>query len=136
MKRITMVMVMSVMLFAAVAEARVVRATELDSINIADLGKEKLGDVVVEFRQGDEIPLTFTASGDLLETTRATLQYITVKKNFWIRVATTDIQISFDGTNYKKISEALTGDIHAGAGSAQNGGVANAINVSFKALVK
>lgn len=126
------------LLLAATAQAqgRTVRATELSGSMWSDLTKGKLSDVVVEFRQGDELPVTFEAEGDLIETRRASVSTIGVKKNFWLRLSQNDVEISFDGTRFHKLGDALTGSLEAGAGSAQNGGVADAINLMFKAYLK
>ncbi|MBX2993605.1 MAG: hypothetical protein KF681_02245 [Bdellovibrionaceae bacterium] len=126
------------LLLAATAQAqgRTVRATELSGSMWSDLTKGKLSDVVVEFRQGDELPVTFEAEGDLIETRRASVSYIGVKKNFWLRLSQRDVEISFDGVAFKKLGDALSGSLEAGAGSAQNGGVADAINLMFKAYLK
>lgn len=118
----------------AQANGKVIRATEMASVNWSDLSTAKLGDFVVEFRQGDEIPLSFHAEGDLIETRQNSVSTVVVKKNFWIRLSSNLIEISFDGTNFKKIQEAVSGSIEAGAGSAQNGGFADAINVVFKTI--
>ena len=112
------------------------RATDMGSTMWSDLAHGKLGDVVVEFRQGDELPVSFEAQGDLIETRQTSVSDIGIKKNFWLRLSQNDIEISFDGTTFKKINDVLTGSLEAGAGSAQNGGVADAINIVFKAFLK
>lgn len=120
----------------AQANGKVVRATEMGTTIWSDLSKGKLGDVVVEFRQGDELPVTFEAQGDLIETRQTSVSYVGIKRNFWIRISQNDVEISLDGATFKKLNEVLTGSLNVGAGSAQNGGVADAINIIFKAFLK
>ncbi|HMN67400.1 MAG TPA: hypothetical protein PKC28_02580 [Bdellovibrionales bacterium] len=131
-------LVVGVLLLSGVAQAsgKVVRATEMGTTMWSDLTKGKLGDVVVEFRQGDELPVTFEAQGDLIETRQTFVSYVGIKGNFWLRLSQNDVEISLDGTTFKKLNEVLTGSLEAGAGSAQNGGVADAITIMFKAFLK
>ncbi len=121
---------------AAQASQKVVRATEMGTTMWSDLTRGKFGDVVVEFRQGDELPASFEAQGDLIETRQSSISYVGVKKNFWLRLSQNNVEISLDGTTFKKLSDVVTGSLDAGAGSTQNGGVADAINIVFKAFLK
>ena len=139
MKNIKMVLVIAGVLFlsgAVQASGKVVRATDMGSTMWSDLAHGKLGDVVVEFRQGDDLPVSFEAQGDLIETRQSSVSYVGVKKNFWLRLSQNNVEISLDGTAFKKLNDVLTGSLEAGAGSAQNGGVADAINIVFKAFLK
>lgn len=139
MRNMKMAVVMVGMIFlsgAAYASGKVVRATDMGSAMWSDLAHGKLGDVVVEFRQGDELPVTFEAQGDLIETRQNSTSYVGIKKNFWLRLSQNNVEISLDGTTFKKLNDVLTGSLEAGAGSAQKGGVADAINIVFKAFLK
>lgn len=137
MKRMKFVLVgMLVLSGAAQATGKVVRATDMGPTMWSDLTHGKMGDVVVEFRQGDDLPVTFEAQGDLMETRQTSVSYVGIKKNFWLRLSQNNVEISFDGTKFKKIGDVLSGSLEAGAGSAQNGGVADAINIGFKAFLK
>lgn len=129
------VAVICLLLVAGVAEGKTIRATEMTSSQWSELSRVS-GDLIVEFRQGDELPVTFSAEGDLLETTHMATSYVGVKRNFWVRVQQTKLQMSLDGTSYKDISDVLSGSFQAGAGSDQNGGVASAINLALKAYLK
>ena len=53
---------------ARAASAKTVRAAEMSPSMWAHLAKGRLGEIIVEFRQGDELPLRFEAQGDLIET--------------------------------------------------------------------
>jgi len=127
---------MGLLLASGWAEAKSVRATEMTGALWSDMSRGTLNDVIVEFRQGDELPVTLNAQGDLIETTQTATSYIGVKKNFWLRMQRSQVQISLDGTNFKDLRQVLTGTLEAGAGADQSGGVANAINVIFKAFLK
>jgi hypothetical protein len=139
MKNVKVTIAMLAMMFltgSAQAGPKVIRATELGPTMWSDLNLGKLGDVVVEFRQGDYLPVTFVAQGDLIETRQFSVSYVGVKRNFWLQLNQNNVEISLDGTTFRKISDVLTGALEAGAGSAQNGGLADAINITFKALLK
>ena len=131
-----MLVALFTLLLAGAAEARTLRATELSSSLWQRLAAGSAEELVVEFRQGDELPVSFTADGDLIQTSRAGVSYVTVKKNFWLRLQDNKVQLSLDGAAYRPIQDMLSGSVTAGAGSEENGGVANAINVALKAVLK
>jgi hypothetical protein len=85
---------------------------------------------------GDELPVSFSAKGDLLETSRTGVSYVSVKRNFWLKVQGNNVQLSLDGNTYKAITEMLTGSFMAGADSEENGGVANSIHLVLKAALR
>lgn len=136
MKMTWVIVGMLVLTGAAQASGKVVRATEMGSTMWSDLTRGKLSDIVVEFRQGDELPVSFEAQGDLIETRQSSVSYVGIKKNFWLRLSQNNVEISLDGTTFKKLGDVLNGSLEAGAGSAQNGGVADAISIVFKAFLK
>jgi len=124
------------LLCAGASEAKTIRATEMNSSLWSSLSNRALSELIIEFRQGDELPVSITAEGDLMETTQSATSYIGVKKNFWLKVQQDEIQMSLDGTNFKNINEVVTGSIEAGTGSDQSGGIANAITLALKAFLK
>lgn len=136
MKTVITMIVTFGLLIVSGAEAKTLRATEMNSSLWQRLSAGSAEELVVEFHQGDELPVSFNAAGDLLETSRAGVSYISVKRNFWIKLKNNDVQISFDGNTYKAIKESLTGSLSLGAGADENGGIANTINVGFEAKVK
>ena len=115
---------------------KVVRATKLSPQIWAQFHKGEIARLQVEFRQGDEIPVMLNAEGDLLETSESNPSYVTVKQGFWVQMKQDDIEVSLDGTNYKPFKEAIAGTITAGTSSDQQRGVASAINLGFKLLLK
>jgi hypothetical protein len=131
----TLIVGACILLFAGLSEAKTIRATELGEALWSNLSKGDLDGMIVEFHEGDELPVNLSAEGDLLETTRSASSFVAVKKNFWIKAKQNKLRISFDGATYKDITDALTGSIGAGAGTGQ-GGPANGINLSFKATLK
>lgn len=118
------------------AGERVIRATDLGPKIWSYLASEKEDDLLIEFRQGDEIPVSFEAHGDLIETRQTALNTVVVKKSFWLRLSQNTIEMSLDGRTFKTLSETLEGTLQLGTGSAQNGGVANAITILFKGSLK
>jgi hypothetical protein len=90
----------------------------------------------VEFRQGDEVPLSFTSEGDFLETTQPGLMYLRVKRSFWMRLANNIPEVSLDGTQFRPFNEVATGSLAAGVNSSDPSLPVNAINVVFKSYLK
>ena len=122
---------------AGVAQAKSIRATELKSSDWAAFSSGALRGVVIEFRQGDELPVTLNAEGDLLETIRPATSYIGVKRIFWLRFEASRVQVSFNGRDFRDLNEVLSGSVTASAGSGPDGGgLADGIQIVFKAYLK
>ncbi|MFN7685700.1 MAG: hypothetical protein ACK5QT_09860 [Oligoflexia bacterium] len=124
------------MMGLSAAEARTVRATELTPQVWSQFDKGEISDLTVEFRQGDEIPVTLQTEGDLLETKSASPTYIGVKRSFWVRMEQNQILMSLDGTHFKPFNQVIGGSFTVGASSDQIGGPASAINMLFKGYLK
>lgn len=127
---------LSVMLATLQSEARLFRAREMDAKSWGDaLKNAKPGDVV-EFRQGDELPVTLRAEGDLLETRNPETTYVSVKRNFWLKMSANSVLVSLDGQNFGEIKDRLEGQLSASANANDNGEPASALNILFSARVK
>lgn len=135
MKRIfTVLALFATIVAAATSEAKTVRATEITPGMLAQLKSNDA--LVVEFRQGDQLPVNISAVGDLIETAGSGSTVVTVKRNFWLMLQNNDVQISLDGSTYKPIKEVLTGSLSADAEASQPGSPANLINVVFATYLK
>ena len=120
----------------ATAQTRLLRASEMNSDQWSEILKKGSEDVTVEFRQGDEIPVSFSAQGDLLETKKPGISYVQVKQTFWLKLQNNDVVISLDGSNFKPLNQVISGSISASAGSAQSSLPVNAVELSLKVLLK
>ena len=120
----------------SVAEGKTFRASEMKNADWSRLGKAGDDEMMVEFRQGDELPLTFSAEGDFLETTRNEISLLHVKRDFWLRAKGDKLDASLDGMSFRPLNELMTGQLSAGAGGAENGGPVNAIHLLLKANLK
>lgn len=69
---------------------------------------------VVEFPAGSDIPLTVAVEGDLIETRRDEVIALNVKKKFWLKLSSNEIQMSFDGQTYKPLQSYIGGSISVG----------------------
>ena len=116
------------------ANAKTIRATELNASFWDNLQKRTMSEVIVEFRQSDEIPVTFSAQGDFLESVQSGTTYVTVKRSFWIKVAGSDLEMSLDGTTFKPLNQVVKGSISADAAGGSN--PVGGINVVLQALLK
>lgn len=100
--------------------------------------KGDIQELVIEFRQGDQLPLSFSSEGDILETLETrNISPVLVKKAFWLKIEQHSILMSLDGTNFKSIPEILTGSFTASfVGGENRSTVANAINLVFKGSLR
>jgi hypothetical protein len=119
----------------AAAPAKAMRAVDMTSEDWSELQKAKQ-EVIVEFRQGDEIPVSFSSEGDLLESTVTGVGYVKVKRSFWMRICQSGIEMSLDGSQFKPLSDVVSGSFTAGAGAQTPGVPVNAINMMLKATLK
>lgn len=117
------------------AEANTIRATDLSGTQWSKLQSGQLDNLIIEFRQGDELPFTFIAEGDLFATTQSVPSYIGIKRTFWMKFSGNSLLLSLDGTNYKPYNEVITGSFNAGVLPDQNSS-ANSIQMQFKAFLK
>jgi hypothetical protein len=122
---------------AMAAPSQSVRATQLTGKVWSDFEKGKAKDLTVEFRQGDRLPVTLQAKGDMIETSESAASYVVVKRPFWVRLEQDGIQVSLDGSTYKPFKDAVGGNLTVGASTdGAEGGAANAINVVLDAVLK
>lgn len=124
------------LLFTTLAEAKAIRATEMTSSQWSEFYSGKSQDLVVEFREGDELPVSLEAEGDLVATRQASTTYINVKKNFWMRLSQNDVVMSFDGQKFLPINKLITGSFTAGVNRNQGDEIANSIQLRFSAFLR
>jgi hypothetical protein len=118
------------------SEARTIRATDMtpelwakSRVNMAD-------NIVVEFRQGDQLPVNISTMGDFIQSNQLVSMSVTVQRNFWLMLQNNDVKMSLDGTTFKEIQDLVTGGISADATSGKNAGDANGIDIVFAAFLK
>ncbi len=136
MKNVFFAMMVTGLFLGGNAHAKTMRATELNGSFLENLNALRGEELSIEFRHGDEIPVNFTAEGDLLETSRNGVSYILVKRNFWIKLSGENVKMSLDGISFKPIQEMIKGSFTADASSAKNDGIANTIRLILKAQLR
>ncbi|MGZ3768994.1 MAG: hypothetical protein ACXVCP_06860 [Bdellovibrio sp.] len=119
-----------------IAEAQNIRATDMDKNQWSKLYAGELQGITIEFREGDELPVTFTTEGDLFTSTRTPASYVGVKRNFWIKVNSKTVMMSLDGNNYKPFNDVVTGSFAAGTTPEESNSVANSIQLNLKMFLK
>lgn len=122
--------------FLTEAKATTVRASEMTASAWSRLQAGLSEDLTVEFRQGDQLPVTIVAEGDFLETPQVSPTYVNVRRNFWLRLRKDTLQASLDGTNFKPLNELVKGGLKVTGGADQNGGPVNAIQIILQADLK
>jgi len=65
-----------------------------------------------EFKKGETLPITFTATGDLVQLA-STQQTITFMQDVFIKATKKEILFSLDQKNWKPFQEIITGSINA-----------------------
>jgi len=126
----------ALIMVATMSEAQTLRATDIDSTTWSKVFSGKMNGVTIEFRQGDELPLTFSAEGDFFETRQIYETPVTIKKSFWMMVDKNAILFSVDGSNYKPLPQVARGNFLFGAGSNPGDARANSLNMQLKAYMK
>src|SRR4051812_42963163 len=96
---------------AAQAYGSVIRATALTPEMLGRAMRGEIPEVTIEFRQGDRLPVTFTAEGDLLESAQISPSYWSVKRDFYVRYQQSQFQLSLDGKTFKPYNEIIRGEL-------------------------
>lgn len=94
------------------------------------------GEGCVEFVEGDDIPLGFIVTGDILETDTTARSPIHVKRSFYIERLGDGIGMSLDGLHFKPIQELLTGSLSAAASAAAENDPVTKIDVRLEAKLR
>lgn len=131
----SLILATSLILAAGLSEAKVVRATELDERFWSNVQKGESTDTV-EFRRGDELPVSLSTEGDFFEMAVATPNVVRIKRDFWLRADRQNLFVSLDGVEFRKLGDVAGGSLSLSAGDEGHGGVAQAIRVSLKAILK
>ncbi len=118
------------------AQPKILRAGEMSSQQWSELTASDSQDIIVEFRQGDEIPVSFTSEGDLIETVQTGVSYIKVKKSFWLQLQNDNVKISLNGVSFKNLNDVIRGSFSAGASANTPGIPVNSIHLMLKAFLK
>lgn len=116
-----------------------VRVTKLNPDFLSRVQKGEIENITIEFKEGDRLPVNLRAEGDLFESVDSNPTFIEVKKNFFVRIMSNDLSMSFDGENFKPLKESIGGSLVANASSSNNDArnfPANIINIVFSAFVK
>jgi hypothetical protein len=119
------------------AAPTVVRATALNDELIKQFSSGN-GDLVVEFKGGDRLPVSINSSGDLLETSdagSASSASWNVKRDFYLKLQGKALLLSLDGQNFKPLQDMLSGSLTIGA-TAPADGSASQISINLQALLK
>jgi len=135
-QKIVMLGIGMLVLCPAFAQAELVRATQLNGDMWQKLRNGEINELIVEFRQGDTLPVTMNVGGDLLGTKDNRPSSVLVKRGFFIKFEQDHLWMSLNGADYKSFSDFVRGNIFVGASADQSGGPANAIDVLMQAFLK
>ena len=104
---------------------RTVRLDQLQSI--ADLAKGE--PLVIEFREGDTLPLDFSLEGPLLESAKdAPPIVLTAKRSFFLRIDGDGLRTSIDGKDFSK-NPAAPGSFQIGIGATRERGTRATVTI-------
>jgi len=132
----TWFMAVVVLCMCFVAQAAPVRFSELSSDTWEKFQKGEIGEMTVEFRKGDLVPVKVRAEGDLVGIDDPSTIYVTVKETFFIKLTQTALLMSRDNQDYKPFNELITGSFTAGAASDKNGGPVQWIDVLLRVFFR
>jgi hypothetical protein len=137
-----MIFVMLTLLLSTMVNAGTegsIRVSKLSPELMNKIQKGQVQNLVVEFKQGDRLPVNLKAVGDLFESVDSNPTFVEVKRDFYVKVSGPNVHMSFDGLNFKPINELLRGNVSVGANADQGNAEnfpASVINVVFSAFVK
>ena len=136
-----MILVLSTLLICSTVMANAespVRATKLSPELINKIQKGEVINLVIEFRKGDQIPINLKAVGDLFESTDSNPTFVEVKKDFYINIKGPEVNMSFDGVNYKPYNKVIRGSLVMNTPNDNPNGdsPATAINMIFSLFLK
>lgn len=116
-----------------------IRSAKLNAEYLNKIQKGEIDNAVIEFLEGDRLPINIKAGGDLFESVDSNPTFVEVKKHFFVKIMKSNITMSFDGETFKSIKELLSGSLTVNVSSA-NGDTQNfpasLIYIVFSALVK
>ena len=115
---------------------KTIRITKLDTLNLNQIISSQNQEYVIEFREGDLIPLHFEAKGDFIETRKSLLNDLIVKRDFYIKIKKGNISLSLDGRLYKSLKKYIKGVISISSGTENKDHVPNLIKVMLAAFLK
>ena len=98
---------LAVTIFSQNIFAKTYRATELTGELVSEIMTSQDETYIVEFRNGDQIPVNFEAEGDLFDSKNNINNILNIKKNFWLKIENNSILISFDETDYLSLKDVL-----------------------------
>jgi hypothetical protein len=90
-------------------------------------------DDVIEFREGDQIPVALKVDGDILQSASSEPTMVEVKKGFFLKFESDELRMSWDGTEYLPYRDLIRGQLEAKASG--DSAVSN-IEINFSAFVK
>jgi len=124
-------------LYAGISEAKPLRASEMDQATWSQVFSGQLKEVVIEFRGGDTLPVSFTAEGDFFETLQIQPTPLKVKRDLWMRANSSVFEFSLDGITFKPLSQLAQGEFAVGLNSKDaSNGRATGILINLKATAR
>lgn len=137
-----MILVILTLLLCSTVNASVensIRVSKLSSELIARIQKGEVKNLIVEFKEGDRLPVNLKAEGDLFESVDSNPTFAEVKKDFCVKVDGSNLLMSLDGVNFKPFNQMARGSVSVGTNADGNNGTgfpAGAINIIFSAFLK
>jgi len=104
------------------------RTVRLDQVQaMADLANGQ--PLIIEFREGDTLPVDFSLQGPLLESAKDTPAIVlTAKRRFFLRIDSDGLRTSLDGKDFSK-NPAAPGSFQIGIGASRERGTRGNITI-------
>jgi hypothetical protein len=101
-------------LFSPMAHAKSVRAVDMTPAMWSTEHLKNGEETVVEFHKGDEIVISFAASGSFIETKNKISGPVEIKQDFWLKLTKRGITASFNGHDFASLGQLASGSLSVG----------------------
>ena len=130
-KALLLVMFVAPLLMGVTSEASMkkIRFSDISSKEFKNILNGNPADLVVEFRQGDQIPISINAVGDIFETRDSEPNHLVVKRSFFLKFdQMPTLLMSWDGERFVPFKELVGGKFEIGV----EGAPASQININLE----
>src|SRR3990167_8319389 len=111
-KALLLVMFVATLFMGVTSEASMkkIRFSDISSKEFKNILNGNPADLVVEFRQGDQIPISINAVGDIFETRDSEPNHLVVKRSFFLKFdQMPTLLMSWDGERFVPFKELVGG---------------------------
>jgi hypothetical protein len=132
MKLLKPVLLSAFCLLTTNAFGKTLRPADLSEKELQNFFKGQTSDVI-EFREGDQIPVVLKAECDILESTSPAPTMVEVKKGFYLKFEDEQLLMSWDGGDFKPYRDLIAGKLEV---KANESSPVSGVDIIFGAFIK